>query len=177
MIEDVAILVGGAERVWSDAELAENMCICASKTVRIFVANDMISRWPGANATGVTLHPNDLAGWLAARRSSGHPPLREVWAHREHRGMVHRWTRDWGGSVGLFMAKIALVDLEHPKAILCGVPMVASEKHFVRDQPWPACTTFQKYWEGHWQELKNARSFSGWTAEKLGMPNSEWLAG
>lgn len=176
--DTIAVVVGGAENVWSEIEQARALCAAAKKGITFFITNSMIQEFP-EGGIGVTLHPDDLAKtWLPARQAKGFPALPQVWCNREQRnGYVTNVVRDWGGSVGLFAAKVAIQSLNFKKVLFCGVPMTVTDKHFLRHQPWNACSSFRTCWAPHWPEIKPyARSFSGWTLENLGQPTAEFLA-
>jgi len=171
---NVAVVVGGAESVWAEVELAKALCKEANRTPEFFIINDMIAVFPG-EARAITLHPAKLQQWLDQRRNTKYPEPTQVWCHSLNR-LVTNHTLDWGGSSGLFSIKIAREE-DFKKILLCGVPMTVQDNHFVRHQRWNACTAFQEPWKVHLHEIKPyVRSFSGWTAEQLGKPTVEFLA-
>lgn len=173
-----AVVVGGSESVWEEVDEARRLCAMAGSEVTFFIINSMIAQFPFPGI-GVTLHPDDLREWIAARIARGLTPLRRVWCNRDSRsGLVTNHAKDLGGSSGLFAAlPVAIKGNQFTKVILCGVPMTVTGKHFVRHTPWNACTSFQRCWEPHMAEIRPyVRSMSGWTAEKFGRPDAEFLA-
>jgi hypothetical protein len=102
-------------------------------------------------------------------------PFGSIWCHRSYLGFSHH-TRDWQGSSGLFMVKIALEE-GFTHIILCGVPMDVDANHITRHKPWHGAPGFARGWHRHMQELKPfVRSMSGWTQQVLGAPDMLWLA-
>ena len=171
----VAILIGGAERAIADYNVACNLCRALDLDATVFAANDMIELFPGRIDHAVTLHPEKLkVQWIPGRERNGYPKPGEVWAHRWY-DCVTKWTKDWGGSSGLLMIKIAR-EMGFRKVILCGVPMTVEDNHFRRGQPWTAAHGFRRAWGRQIRDLKPfVRSFSGWTAEQFGNPTPGWL--
>lgn len=175
MSSAVAIIVGGAECVWDDFAVARALVDSVGGEVMVYATNDMIAMLPGV-VTAVTLHVDKLPGWLKARTAAGYPSPSTVWANRMRSGIVTGLSEDWGGSVGLFAAKIAFRHCGHTKVILAGVPMEVRANHFVRKRPWNACSSFRKGWERHRADMAPyVKSLSGWTADQLGRPSAEWL--
>ena len=164
----IAIVVGGAKDVWDEIERAKALC---GDRADFFIANDMIEHFPG-EARAVTLHPSKLRNWLQKRKG---PPPKAVWAHRKFDGVTDH-TEDWSGSVGLFSTKIALQKYGYDRILLCGVPMEGKGGHFVRGTDWASCEAFKKGWERHAAEIApHVRSYSGWTAQKFGYPDAEFV--
>jgi len=174
--ERVAVVVGGSESVWQEVEQARELCRIAGVAPEFFVVNDMIAQF-AEKCVAVSLHPDKIPGWLSKRRSAGYPEPDQVWSHRTQRGVVTNFLTDhWGGSSGLFAAKIAFQELHHGRVLLCGVPMKVEAQHFIRHQRWNACAAFWRAWLRHREQLiKYVRSFSGNTADLLGRPDVEFL--
>lgn len=170
----LALVIGGADCVWTDYLAVKAICDQIGVPFEIFIINDMIPSYPGA-ARAVSLHPDKLEGWLSRRQSAGYPRPTQVWCHRAHR-LATNDTPDFGGSSGLFAAKIAHHNCGFDRVILCGVPMTAEGGHFVRKQKWPSYYSFRKAWERELPALQGwLKSMSGWTKEKLGSPDLAWL--
>ncbi len=168
----IALIVGGAECAMAEFEQAKVLMNGHSYTV--FAINDMIPIIPG-EIIAITLHADKLSPWLEHRLNAGFPKPLQVWCNRTSR-FVSNTTRDWGGSSGLFAAKIAKEKSMH--SILCGVPMLVEANHFVRHQRWAACHAFRKPWLDHKLEMASfIRSFSGWTAEQYGVPSLDYING
>lgn len=170
----IALVVGGAECVWKDLEAAQALCLQYGREFEAFIINDMIAQYPG-KARAVSLHPDKLESWLTKRQQAGLPKPLQVWTHRAHKLSTNA-TPDFGGSSGLFAAKIAHHNCGIAQVLLCGVPMTPEGNHFVRHAPWRAFYSFRKAWEREMPTLGFLRSMSGWTAEKLGKPTPEWLS-
>jgi hypothetical protein len=166
-----ALILGGAECVWDDAERALDMFTPDA----VLAINDSIPRWSGRLDYAVTLHPPQMEGWLKERRNKGLNVSCEVWAHKHHGNVVHRVTTDWAGSSGLFACKV-LMQEGFGGIVLAGVPMERERGHIVRLKPWISATMFRKGWLVHKGEISAiVRSMSGWTMELLGSPTADWL--
>ena len=172
---DVALVVGGGGDPLSEYGAARVMCEAAQRTVATFVCNDTLSIFPDHVDYAGTLHPDKMVNWMRDRIKNGHPmPFGETWAHRDYLGFTHS-TRDWQGSSGLFMTKVAL-ETGYTHVILCGVPMTVEAEHIIRHKPWGAAPGFIRGWSRHLGELKtHVRSMSGWTREQLGEPSFLWI--
>jgi hypothetical protein len=173
---DVALIVGGGGDPLSEYSAARAMCDAASKSVSTFVCNDTLTIFPDAIDYAVTLHPDKMHGWQRERTKNKLPmPFGSIWCHRSYLGFSHH-TRDWQGSSGLFMVKIAL-EQGFTHMILCGIPMDVDSDHIMRHKPWNAAPGFVRGWNRHMMEIKPfVRSLSGWTRQQLGEPDMLWLA-
>lgn len=172
----VALVIGGAECVWSDYELAKALLgpVVEYKDWATFVINDSIPLFPDWLDHAITLHPNKLKDWAHKRNEAGLNIPRQVWAHRSA-PFVTNHTADWGGSSGLFACKVAL-ELGYRHIILCGVPMDETQKHIVRKVKWAPARAFQRAWGIHEKEIMgHVKSFGGWTCQKFGAPTLEWI--
>jgi hypothetical protein len=170
----VALVLGGGEDVIEEYETAFSICNSLGLLTTAFVINDMIPLFPG-ECQVVTMHPECLDRWLKARAAHGHPKPSRVWAHTMTHGHVTDFVRDWAGSSGLAGIVVPrLLDFTH--IILCGIPMT-SAKHFTRGEEWQAAEMYKRIWVRLWPHFQPecVRSMSGWTREKFGFPNAEWL--
>ena len=166
----VALVLGGAACVWADALAALRLF----KPDIVIATNDMIPRWPAHVDCAVTLHPDNLPGWLDGRAARGLPAPGEVWSYRAA-PRVQRTTKDWRGSSGLLGIKVALIECRTTGAVVAGVPLDKTE-HFVRGKPWGDAYAFFPGWADHKRDIKDrARSMSGWTRAQLGEPDADWL--
>lgn len=173
------IVIGGADCVWDDVATARSLV----NPDAWFVTNDMIPLWPERLDYVCTLHPEKLLEWLTARAKRKFPQPGEIWTHKAlgPRGVyrhtiTERTTNDWAGSSGLFACKVAIEDLGFDKVIVCGVPLVADQKHVVRGKAWNVASQFRGGWNRHKKILQlRVRSCSGWTKEFLGSPDVAWL--
>lgn len=173
--QDIALIVGGGGDPISEFDAAKVLCDVAHKTIATFVCNDMIALFPHRIDFGGTLHPDKMITWMNAREKNGHPmPVSTTWAHRPYKGFTNH-TKDWQGSSGLFMTKIAREN-GYTHIILCGVPMAVEFDHFVRHVRWNAAPGFIRGWRRQHHELAPfVRSMSGWTKEQFGEPTFTWL--
>jgi hypothetical protein len=160
----------------------------------VFAVNDAAADYPGPLEAFVTLHPEHLPRWLAARQAAGYPAPKAVVATRcdlvrDSRGAlvdhaaVERAVTEFAdyrfpgmsgsGSSGLFAVKIALREFE--RVVLCGVPIDSRGHYFSHSLLFTECDAFRDAWGVALPYLKNrVRSLSGWTGELLGRPNSQW---
>lgn len=172
---DVAICVGGGNDPLAEFEAAKALCVAAGKTYAAFVCNDMLSCFPEVVHHGCTLHPDKWQYWRSIRERGGHPSVKCLWSHRSYERFDFH-TKDWQGSSGLFMVKVAR-ELGYTHIILCGVPMTAEGEHFARGQVWNAASGFRRGWARVQGALRPfVRSMSGWTKDHFGIPDAEWLA-
>ncbi len=172
---DVAIVVGGGGDPLAEYAEAKALCIAAGKTFATFVCNDTIPVFPDDIDHGCTLHPDKYQHWRMLRERFGRNPPKVLWAHRSYTNFHHH-TKDWQGSSGLFMVKVAR-ELGYTHIIACGVPMRPEAKHFARNQVWNACQGFRRGWARVQGSLRPfLRSMSGWTMEHFGKPDAAWLA-
>lgn len=172
--QDIAIVICGGGDPFGEARAAQELVERAGKLAAIFVGNDMIEHYPHHIDYACSLHPEKLPGWTSRRRANGFNDPVETWGHRNYQNVTH-WTRDWSGSTGLFCVKIAR-EKGFTHVVCCGVPMTVEAGHFIRHRSWNAALGFQKGWKAHLHELRPyVRSFSGWTAEQLGLPTEEWM--
>ena len=173
---DVALIVGGGGDPLSEYGAARAICEAMGKSVATFVCNDTLVFFPDTVDYAVTLHPDKMHGWQRDRTKNKLPmPFSSIWCHRSYLGFSHH-TRDWQGSSGLFMVKIALEE-GFTHIILCGVPMDVDANHITRHKPWNAAPGFVRGWNRHMMEVKPfVRSMSGWTQQQLGAPDMLWLA-
>jgi hypothetical protein len=168
------VICGGGDPFVEYAEAA-NACGRLGLETATFVGNDMITHFPHQIDNAGTLHPDKLSMWTSERRAKGYKVPSRVWAHRPFSG-VSDWTRDWAGSTGLFLVKIAR-ELGHTHIVLCGVPMSVESNHFLRQTRWDACHGFRRGWTNQLVSIKGyVRSYSGWTRELFGAPTDEWLS-
>lgn len=180
-----ALVLGGAACVWEDVDAALDLTE-AQGTV---ACNDVGAAWPGDLDAWVTLHPEKMAAWSRQRADAGHKSCDRIISQHDPRpsrifASVSATTdfrfmgQTASGSSGLFALKVALIDLGFDRAILCGVPLVAADKHFFDAKEWRGATAHRQGWKEALPEIaERARSMSGWTAQLLGQPTEDWLAG
>lgn len=133
---------------------------------------------PGRLDHWATMHPDQLPGWLATRRSAGRPEPGRFW-HARHRvvpaGIESTAIESWGGSSGLLCVAVAF-ELGVERVVLAGVPMNKADAHYDDPRPWTEARTYRQMWEFRLPRLLGrVKSMSGWTRDVLGMPQGDWL--
>jgi hypothetical protein len=74
--------------------------------------------------------------------------------------------------------KVALIDLGFDRAVLCGIPLDARQNHFDTPGPWRPASQYEHGWRQALPHITDrTRSMGGWTADLLGRPTPEWIAG
>lgn len=178
---NVALVLGGAARVWADVAEASDLGHYAG----VVACNHLGIAYPGVLDAWCSLHPDDFGVWSAQRAVRGLPPHRAMYGHV---GAAHPSQavdvqltglelpgQRVNGSSGLFAAKVALIDLEFDRVVFCGVPM-DDEPHFHGDHGFPHAPKHRPGWFEALPYLADrARSMSGWSAELLGRPDAAWL--
>jgi hypothetical protein len=165
----IALVLGGADCVWADAEAALDM----GEFDGVVGCNAIGRYWPGRMDAWVSLHPEKFGPWCNRREADGLPP------HAQRLGLTEVEPRFVGqrepGSSGLFALKVALMDLGFNRAVLCGIPL-DTRPHFDSAPLWPAALNYRTaFLQAKPQFKRRARSMSGWTADQLGRPTEEWL--
>jgi hypothetical protein len=80
-----------------------------------------------------------------------------------------------GGSSGLLGAWVAREVAKGDKIVLCGIPMENTPRYDDRTV-WREALVYRQAWiEAFPKLLPYVRSMSGWTREKFGEPDKEWL--
>lgn len=181
------LVLGGASTLWRDVSGAMDL----GRFDAVVACNDAGAVWPGYLDAIVSLHAEKLGFWLERREQAGFDPPDRVVGHDTAKRSVLRITdrvtdfveyrfdgqRD-SGSSGLFALKYALEDLGCDRAVLCGVPMIATGAHFFDLTPWGGAVAHRRGWSQALTVIGDrARSMSGWSADLLGVPTKEWLAG
>jgi hypothetical protein len=172
--QEIAVVVCGGGDPFAEYDMALTRCEELGLPTRVFVGNDMIAHFPGHVDVAGTLHPDKIPYWVRERNARSYPPVPNMWSHRPFTNVTH-WTRDWAGSTGLFLVKVAR-EQGHTHIVLCGVPMTVDGKHFLRQKRWDAAHGFRRGWTAQREFIKRyVRSYSGWTRELFGAPTDEWL--
>lgn len=175
-----ALILGGASCIWSDVEAA----LCLGEFDLAIACNDIGTAWAGELDAWVTLHPENMAGWVERRAARGYPPAKRIVYHEVKTGCPepdlitpYHWHRHHkSASSGLFCAKVA-IELGVTRGVLCGVPLTMTP-HFNDRGDWSAASSFHDGLMHAAPHLKDSiRSMSGRTKEVLGMPTPSWLAG
>lgn len=174
----IALVLGGAVNVWEDARTAQALVPSAP----VIAVNDMIPRWEGPLVAAASVHAEKIQGWISNRRSNGRPDADRVFTMRDDRrpslaeAVDHHFAGQTArGSSGLFAVKVALEEMKFSGVILCGVGMDAGP-HFVRGGEWRSARRYRLGWEQAVPHIRyRVRSMSGWTCERLGAPDLEWV--
>lgn len=168
-----ALCLGAADCVWDD--VAESEAILGERWWDIAVAcNRAGVDWPHRLDHYVSLHPEKLLSiWAPQREADDY----ETWSdpNRGERGAAptDHHLENWGGSSGLFAVQVAL-EVGADRIVACGMPL-NTQPHYHGRAEWDAYDAFRPAWERHVDDLRYVRSMSGWTAELLGRPDTEWL--
>lgn len=177
----VALVLGGASCVWDDVQAAMDL----GEFDAVVACNDVGAAWPGHIDAWVSLHADKFKFWAARRDKAGFAPASDIFAHAGQGTRLQRVTRTTGfrfpgqestGSSGLFALKVALADLGHDKAVLCGIPLSPERAHFFDERTWNAANAYKQGWKEALPQIANrARSMSGWTSDLLGRPDEGWM--
>src|SRR5258708_2364985 len=76
-----ALVLGGADCVWDDAERAYHLF--SGEQPALFLINDMISEWAGPADYFLTLHPEQAGDWLHKRMANCYPMGAAMWSHKK----------------------------------------------------------------------------------------------
>lgn len=152
----------------------------------VAACNNMIVHWRGHLDYAVTLHAQPCQHWVG---------IEEALRIREHHGLNRpsTWTGgikgerappcfdriipEMGGSSGLLCLQVMIIN-GFDRIVLCGMPMTIAGAHFYTRAPWVAAQDFRKGWVRNQNALRKVtRSMGGWTADLLGRPDEDWLAG
>lgn len=173
-----ALVLGGAECVWTDVEAFETL-IGRRWDGTVIAVNDVGAHWPRRLDHWVTEHAEFFDRWRALRRELGHPDGYMTWSSKNSPEIDH-WVQSLGGSSGLLAVQVATEGLGM-QAVLCGIPMTATPHFAESRQHEPG-----KRWgsvEGHWKRwtkfadrfTTRVRSMSGRTQDMFGAPDPAWL--
>ena len=178
-----ALVLGGAECVWSDIAEARRI----GRPAGVVGCNHIGIAFPHPMDAWCSLHPDEFGAWSAQRTARGLP------AHRELYGQsgaayaskaVQVTLTDMGftggtvnGTSSLFACKVALVDLGFDRVVLCGAPM-EDGPHFNGPHGLPHVERHKPAWIAAAPLLRDrVRSMGGWTRELLGEPTVDWFRG
>lgn len=181
----IALILGGSDTVFIEAEKAFN-----EFNISVVIAiNNCMKDYPGNIDAAISLHPSKIADWLAARKFDNEPSHVVSYKNKDRGRIYDRVTTvidyQWpemkennsSGSSGLYGVKVAYDLFSVDKVILAGVPMTGAP-HYHDPKPWGVPTDFRKAWLQTMPRLiDRVKSYSGWTAEQLGLPTREWANG
>lgn len=173
----VALVIGGSREVWTDLEAA--LALTAGLD-RLIVATNYAGRvWEGDIDAWATLHPELFTAWREERFEKGLNTDYRAFVHakRSGLGVVEVHPLGWSGSSGLYAAQVALEAMGAAGVILCGVPIDATAGHFDETGDWTLAHRYRPAFETAKTAGAEIRSMSGWTADLLGRPDADWLAG
>lgn len=148
----------------------------------IFACNDAIPWFEGDIDAAVSLHPEKMLAWLWARKCKGHPDVKSLVSYRKvDKGPKLDLVTDYllpgqkeSGSSGLYMAKVALMDMGFDRVVFCGVPLTRTphiEGSVMGTGAWHRNDHYARTWLPITEDIKGRMaSMSGWTREFLGGP-------
>lgn len=175
----VALILGGASCLEDDILSARRLVDPAACVV--IAANDAGFWWPGRLDHWVTMHVEELPERERIRAERGYSGGYVRWTRpypagmQERHELVDQLISGWNGSSGLLAVGVAVAKLECSHSLLCGMPM-DERAHFNRKGRWEDCHRNRLGWRDRETDIRGrVRSFSGWTAEFLGVPDAEWL--
>lgn len=199
----VALILGGAARVWDDLAKLEEMT-GGPWEGPIIACNEMGADWPRHLDHWVTYHPENFweyqdrrkkwgGKWLERRALNGFSGDFTLWAPRgvgelDRSGwgkvMVDREVLGWhGGSSGLLSVAVAEIlrnEGEVERGVLCGIPLVQERHYHDRDSGrlWKHSDSHFREWLANVDKMYGwVRSMSGRTTDLLGEPSPGWLSG
>ena len=172
----IAICLGGAMSAWEELERAREM----APDAMLVACNNAGRDIDGPLDIWVTMHPDLMPKWEAARSKAGKPDAGLIY-HAGHRaGKIKRSIpiASWGGSSGLLTITCALEN-GATHVILCGIPLHQHGRHYDGTHKlWGEASQYRGAWERHLPKMEGkVKSFSGWTARLLGEPTKDWLDG
>lgn len=172
-----AIAMGSGNCLDADMEKA----LALAPDAMLVACNHAARDWPGRIDHWVSMHPDLFPKWIGERAVAGHPLCEHYWypKHRAVRCPVKdaRPIQTWGGSSGLLAVQVAL-ELGAERVMLAGIPINQTFCHKGDNRYWTEARQYRGTWERHAHLLNGrARSFSGWTAELLGVPDQAWIDG
>ena len=178
------LVLGGAKELWDDVEALEALLHGPWPGVVVATNNAGVD-WPKFIDHWVTRHPEKLHGidpdgtgdWIRKRKENGFPGGYKTWGRRAPK-LVDEVVDDWGGGSSGFLSLRVLRHLGCRRAVLCGVPMTVTP-HYHGDQKgkdWRHADLHWRSWIRHIHRVEGwARSMSGRSAERLGVPDLDWL--
>lgn len=166
----IAVILGGASGVWSEYAALRKLV----QPDLIVACNDAGAVCPHKLDAWCTLHPEKFESWMGRRQAKDYKAY--TIKGRYNLSDVTIVPERWAGSSGLYAAQIAFDELGATKVVFCGVPLTAQAKHFFDPSDWVDAENYRRGFKAALTEIsEKARSMSGWTAELLGVPDTEWL--
>lgn len=171
------LILGSAASLWAD------LVTLGPWSSVVMAVNRAGASYPGRLDHWVSLHPEQLGGFMAARAEIGGNIDCTTWCQRGDpttRVDVVPQAMECSGSSGLYAVRIALGVLRAARVVLAGMP-IDNSPHFYDGERLigPAFVPYRPEWRRAAQEefADRVRSLSGWTAELLGRPDPTWLEG
>jgi len=175
------LVIGRSAEVWAEVEAAKQLTQF-DKVVAVNVAGQ---DYPETIDYWVSFHPVFFEHWISKRIRAGHPYSTEttqLWSGINNgKKMTPRGVKEFiqhanycGGSSGLLAAQVAVDVVKGTRVVLCGIPM-ENTRRYDDERNWNEALVYRKAWLDVMPTLRNVRSMSGWTREKLGEPTREWL--
>lgn len=175
------LIVGRAASVWDEVAAAKALADYDT----VIVINIMGRDYREPFQHWVSYHPELFETWSRGR-SEPFPAGLMYWSgilkgrklgerSKVGRALPLQYVNFSGGSSGLLAVKVALIGLGLDRVVLAGVPMENSAR-YDDGQPWSEARAYQQAWREEKVSLMGrVRSFSGFTAELLGVPDAAWL--
>lgn len=175
----IAVILGGALCLDDDVRCA--LALVDLADCLIVAVNDAGFWWRGRLDHWVTMHAEELPERERIRAERGYPAGYKRWTRPYPPGMKQREDcvdelfGGWSGSSGLLAVGITLERLGADAVLLCGMPM-DDRPHFNRKGRWQDYARNRLGWIEYLDRMRGCvRSFSGWTAELLGVPTEQWI--
>jgi len=178
---DRALVLGGASSLWDDLARLEEI-VGRPWPWKVYAVNQAGHAFPDPIDYWVSLHQENMLGWMARREANGFDTDFEVWGG-DWRTSSKDSDKDWVddvipvrlvGSSGFHAIEIALHH-GRDRIVGAGIPM-DPRPHFHSKGPWHHALTHQKAFLESvdlWND--RFRSLSGWTRDTFGGPDREWL--
>lgn len=182
-LEDrIVVVVGGAEDYARDLE--EFRSIYPYEDYYLAAVNDQLSNLEERVEFMFTLHPEKAKRWLEGRQQGNQDYLYIAqsganYSHRIPDVAIPDARTGRGGSSGGYAASV-LAMAGFSRIVLAGIPMKKTTHAFhlstQKTPEWTDADKFEKGWINNEELLRPClRSMSGWTREKFGYPDPQWL--
>lgn len=175
----ITLVLGSADCL--DADIEKSLALIGDRPYRVVACNQAVFAWPGPLDHFATMHPEEMAPWLARREELGYPGGYETWTRVYPYGMKEREQLCDHAIAGFShassgkLANEVAIQTGGTHNLLCGIPM-DGRAHFNAGE-WRAHESYREGWEEDQVRLRRTtRSWSGWTADLLGVPTAEWLS-
>lgn len=172
-----ALILGGGETVFADAEAALSMFTPSL----ILATNDVGAEWPSRLHCWCSMHPDQFNEWADRRAGRGYGPAESYWTgeHRVAQSSVPvQSVESLGGGTGLLAIRVAKANGAR-RIVLAGIPLNKSPHFF--DAPgevWKEAHVYHRFFvKAHDEIVPFVRSMSGFTRDTYGYPTPEWCRG